>query len=155
MKVILFFFFSSVLYATEPQAIHTASYASVQAITAYYPLFGLDASAIDVSEDSTATSLLIGDVLPHPSPMAWSKGNGTINYRLSQDAAITLRVFDMRARQIFVDHIDKGQIGGQAGYNRYPFTQDSTDLTLSAGVYILYMLSDGELLAKQKLGVIP
>lgn len=146
----------SALYATPPQAIHHVTYRSIQNIPIHYPLFGLDASTeVIAHDDSILTPLLIGKVLPHPSPMSWSKANGTLNYRLSRDADLILRVFDMRGRACFVHHIPKGQRGAQAGYNRYPFTKHSTQLNLSTGVYILYLLSDGELLAKQKIGVKP
>jgi len=98
---------------------------------------------------------LLGKVLNFPNPFPFDEGT-TIGYRLNKIMPIDLYVYDMMAELVLHKSISAGDEGAAEKYNKIPFNRNSLDgLSLSAGVYFVYVVTDGEILGRGKMAVIP
>ena len=108
----------------------------------------------DQSASTTTQPLLLRQALPYPSPMSWSQGNGVIGYRLSRDAELNLRIYDMQGNQIYNKTFEPGAIGGRNGYNRVEFNKSVVGYDLSTGVYPYLLLFEGSVISQGMAAVV-
>ena len=112
-------------------------------------------SEIIDSQELTIAASMTTPPLFYPSPFRLEDGS-ELGYKLSKDMPVSIRIYDMRGNQVFVEHIGTGDLGGRIGYNYVPFTEDMfTNGSLPAGPYFYLLLSDGDLLGKGKFAILP
>lgn len=105
-------------------------------------------------EENTVAEL-VGDPLNYPNPFRLKEGT-TLGYRLSKNMDIEIRIYDMRANEIFKEVLPAGTAGAQGTYNTLfidPETFYYSDL--SAGIYFFLIMNEGKVLGKGKMAVIP
>ena len=104
---------------------------------------------------NTAEALrVIMPPLCYPSPMRASLG-GQLQFALSRNAPIQIKIFDMMANAVFDKVFPAGGAIGSAGINRLTIDQALIGNRLASGVYIILLVHQGEVLAKTKVAVIP
>ena len=99
---------------------------------------------------------VIGDVLTYPHPfMPLSGTKATIAYNLSQDADITIYVYDISGQIVLTRKFGKGRIGGHAGYNSFEWNgiSDLHKRTIGNGIYIIKVISGNKMLKAGKIVV--
>jgi hypothetical protein len=105
-------------------------------------------------EESTAAAIE-GKLLNYPNPFRADKGT-TIGYVLSKSMDVELKVFDMMGNLVTSIQRPAGAWGGLRGLNKIPISSyDFGGTLLSAGVYFYLLISDGNVLGKGKMAVIP
>ena len=116
---------------------------------------GLGISSIPSPATDESQVTLIGPALFYPNPFKQSVG-AQLGYRLSRNADVELRVFDMRANQIIKTRFNAGFSGGIGGYNRLTMNQNTFNgFILSSGVYFFVLSSEGRVIGKGKFVVVP
>lgn len=104
----------------------------------------------------TEKPMIVGRVLPHPSPFNPLEDDVKITYQLTTDTSIRIYVHNIVGERIWQTKIDPGEEGGHAGYNEVLWggTDGFSDL-VGNGVYIVHIVdSKGRILAKTKILVI-
>jgi hypothetical protein len=101
---------------------------------------------------------IIGEALFYPNPFRLSEGS-ELGYLLAQDMPVEVRVYDMRANEIFREFYPAGSNGGIGevkGYNRIPFGSTSFNhYQLPMGVYFAVILSEEKVIGKTKFAIKP
>ena len=116
---------------------------------------GLGISSISNPDDDGVIVKIIGKPLFYPNPFKLSRG-AQLGYRLSRNADVELRIFDMRANQILRTQFRAGTTGGIAGYNRLTMNFITTSgYDLSSGVYFFVLSSGGRVIGKGKFVIVP
>lgn len=92
----------------------------------------------------------------YPSPFKLSTGS-LLGYELDRDGDVEIRIFNMRADEVFRQFYPSGTVpGGAAGYNKVPF--DATILghnQLPSGPYFFVLMNAGQVIAKGKFLLLP
>jgi hypothetical protein len=124
----------------------------------------LDGTARSVSTNQTvltgtesAEAAVLGRALFYPSPFKISNGS-KLGYRLSKDMNIEVRIYNLRAHEVFRETYNSGTPGGRSSlsdyYNKVSF--DSSNLgDLPAGIYFYLIMNDGKVLSKGKFAILP
>jgi hypothetical protein len=98
---------------------------------------------------------VIGKPLFYPNPLRWSEG-AELGYALSKDMDIEIRMYDMRACEIFREVFFAGGLGGARGYNLLRLDEYTFNgYAISSGVYFFVLIHKGDVLAKGKFVVVP
>jgi len=112
-------------------------------------------SSVPNPDSDSSQAFIIGPALFYPNPFKQSVG-AHLGYRLSRNADVDIRIFDMRANQIFKTRYNAGVAGGIAGYNRLVMNRQTFNgFELSSGVYFFILSSDDRVIAKGKFVVVP
>ncbi len=103
---------------------------------------------------------IVGKLLNFPNPFSLKDGGTTIRYQLNKDAPIELRIYDPFANEILRDSFSFGQNGGAANTNDYVnnvLVKKETFNTnnIPAGIYFYAILSEGSVLGRGKMAIIP
>ena len=105
--------------------------------------------------DPSTSPAVIGIPTLYPNPFRFSD-NPQFGYFLSKDLNIEIRIYDMKAHEIFRGNYIEGAPGGGTGYNRIYITKnDFGGRELSSGVYFFLIINEGKVLAKGKFVVKP
>ena len=80
-----------------------------------------------------------------------------LGYHLSKNLDIEIRIYDMRAIEVYKKFFPAGTNGGfgEPFYNRIQFFPSDFGFPLSSGVYVFLLINDSNVLAKGKFAVIP
>lgn len=94
--------------------------------------------------------------LVYPNPFSLSDG-AVLGYRLSRNADVEIRIFDIRANQIFKQRYDAGAYGGIGNtYNKLSINRSIFGgYDLPAGIYFFVISSEGRVIGKGKFAVVP
>ena len=121
----------------------------------------LDSNIIEIdftlSEIEPVKSLVIGKALFYPNPFRLEEG-ADLGYFLSKNMDIEIRIYNMRAQEIYRDYFMAGHNGGLGrnyGYNRIYFGAHSFAYNISAGVYVYLVMHAETVLAKGKFVIKP
>ncbi len=115
-------------------------------------------------DNSTASSdeplQIVGKLLNYPNPFSLRDGGTIIRYQLNKDASIELRIYDQFANEILRDTFAFGQNGGAANsadyYNKVQVKKETFNTTnIPAGIYFYALLSEGTVLGKGKMAIVP
>ncbi len=105
--------------------------------------------------NTDTASLIISEVLPYPNPMSL-RNSGHLYYRLNKNQTLNCMVFDRFGRKIVEKTFPAGSNGGKVDINNVPLNREFfNNYPISSGVYFIIILSDGEILKRSKLAVIP
>ena len=111
--------------------------------------------------DEVVALAVVGKALNYPNPCRMAVTGTTIGYFLTRDAATEVRVYDPYGNEIYTETHLAGQNGGRGGtgsdnYNRISVTAAKLRTSnVPAGIYFYAILSDGQVLAKGKIAVVP
>lgn len=119
---------------------------------------GLAAVAIAnaiASADAAIQSEIIGKVLFYPNPVR-QVDEPKLWYTLSKNMDIEIRIYDMLARLMVKFPFPAGTVGGKAGTNVVHIKSATFDsFQLSSGVYFAVIMSEGRVLGKGKVAILP
>lgn len=105
--------------------------------------------SIAISEGNTEAKLL-SKALVYPNPMSWSQdGEASIGFKTSKEMNIDVRLYDMRAHQIYQETVIAN------GYKKVPINTTTLGQELPSGVYFFVVMYEGEVLDKGKMAVVP
>jgi len=98
---------------------------------------------------------IVGEMLNFPNPFRLTTGT-TIGYELTMPMDTEIRIYNLTgypvAEQIFSAGLVQGSFGG---YNRVSIQDVLQGAHLPAGVYIYLLIHNGQVLAKEKMAVLP
>ena len=117
----------------------------------------LDGQVTDtlVPDNASLAAAVTGTPSVYPNPFRFSD-NPQFGYFLSKDLPIEIRIYDMKAHEVFRGNYTQGTPGGGAGYNRIYITRDNFHgRDLASGVYFFLIINEGKVLAKGKFVVKP
>ncbi len=105
---------------------------------------------------------VLGSPLCYPSPFRPAYGT-ELRFTMNRDAEVQIRIYDMAATQVYQGNFPKGGVFspspsdrlGVLGINSLKISQALLGSDMSAGVYFVLIMSDGKILAKTKVAVIP
>lgn len=103
-------------------------------------------------------SVFVGPLLNYPNPFSFSRDTTVIGYRLSGNMDIELRIYSMTG-QLIVQK--KYYVLDQDPETRSGYCTISVDdnllegRTLSPGIYFYVLINNGDVLAKEKMAVLP
>ncbi len=106
-------------------------------------------------DEAPIIPLFTGKILNFPNPFSMKTGT-QIGYQLNHPTTIELRIYSISGYLFFQKIYLSTEEGGMAKYNH--ITIDASTLSgawLSPGVYIYAILSEGKVLAKNKMVVTP
>ncbi len=107
------------------------------------------------SADAVVKSEILGKVLFYPNPIR-QVDNPKLWYELSKNMDVEIRLYDMLARMILKSQFPSGTDGGRAGVNVVQITMDTfAGYKLSSGVYFAVIMSEGRVLGKGKVAILP
>ena len=124
----------------------------VLGVDAGLPLRSLEGAE---SDDDLIAAKVLGTPLFYPNPFSMSSG-AQLGYKLSKNMDIEIRLYDIRANEIFRKTFGAATYGGVTGYNKVFF-----DLAvigrydLPAGIYFFVLMHDGSVLGRGKFAVKP
>jgi hypothetical protein len=98
---------------------------------------------------------LTGRILAYPSPMRFLDGQGEITYSLNGNMDVEMKIYNMFGSLIYQNAFPQGSNGGKQNYNNPPFTIQEVGQALPAGVYFVVLVTQGKLLGKGKLAILP
>ena len=108
-------------------------------------------------DDPTVYRFISTDFYCYPNP--FSKRSGTvIGYSIPEDSDVTLKVYNLFGHLIFDETYPAGQDGGKGNpvYNRIVFNERVLPhKALPAGAYFAFLVVNGKVVGKTKLGVLP
>lgn len=131
------------------------SYVLMSAKWSYLLDDGLLIQSIPNGDADVSAVRIIGKPLVYPNPFSLSQG-AELGYRLSRNADVEIRIFDMRANQIFSDKYVAGGFGGIGAYNKLQINRLTFGgYDLSSGVYFFVISSEGKVIGKGKFVVVP
>lgn len=111
--------------------------------------------SIETPLKSASIKQIIGPLLIYPNPFRFADG-AHIGYRLGDNMDITLQIYSFSGYLIASKTFLAGQEeGALSNYNHVPINSISLGLTLPAGVYLYLLLSEGKVIAKDKMVVLP
>ena len=124
----------------------------VLGVEAGFPLRSIDGSE---SDDDAIESKVLGTPLFYPNPFSISTG-AELGYKLSKNMDIDVRLYDIRANEIFRKTFAAGTYGGIYGYNKIFFDLNTIGrYELPAGIYFFVLMHDGRVLGRGKFAVKP
>jgi|GEM_PF-3482508 len=99
---------------------------------------------------------VIGDVLCYPVPFKPLSGeNVRIAYNLSQDADVTIYVYDVSGRVVLTRKYSSGAMGGHAGYNEFSWDGESDfGNFIGNGIYVCKITAGNSAIGTVKIPVI-
>ena len=100
---------------------------------------------------------VVGDALFYPNPFRISEGSD-LGYYLSKSMDIEIRLYNMRAQEVYKQTFNAGSNGGLGkdfGYNRVAINSSHFNYNLSSGVYIFLIINDEKVLHKGKFFILP
>lgn len=98
------------------------------------------------------TGVVNGELLVYPNPvMVFSESE--LGYRLSANAEVELKIYNMRANLVAKRTIPRGGLGAVAGYNRIPLSLLMAHNNWSGGVYFVLLLANGKVIGRTKFTV--
>ncbi|HEY2956090.1 MAG TPA: FlgD immunoglobulin-like domain containing protein [Candidatus Eisenbacteria bacterium] len=100
-----------------------------------------------------------GSLTNYPNPFQPSKQPTTISYKLSDQAAVTLRIFDQNGSTVLERTYARGGAGGSAGLNEVTWDgKNGKGETVSSGGYVLLVEAQGTggtlHVIRRKIGVV-
>ena len=111
--------------------------------------------SIETPLKSASIKQIIGPLLIYPNPFRFADG-AHIGYRLGDNMDITLQIYSFSGYLISSKTFIAGQEeGALSNYNHVPINSLSLGLTLPAGVYLYLLISEGKVIAKDKMVVLP
>ena len=110
------------------------------------------------SSSTTVIKRIIGNVLNYPNPV--KKGANTfIGYKLSTAMPIEILIYDSTGYLIFKTNFSSNQLNASKGegfYNKVNLRNAGFNTeNFSTGIYFYIVLSEGKVLGKGKLAIIP
>lgn len=109
----------------------------------------------NLSDDSAIQARILGQPLFYPNPFSVSAGS-ELGYKLSKNMDVEVRIYDIRANEIFRGSYTAGTHGGLTGYNKVRFDLATLGrYELSAGIYFFVLMHDGKVLGRGKFAVRP
>ncbi len=115
----------------------------------------LSALTIENVPMETQSTGMPAEPLNYPNPFQLKNGT-TIGYKLTQDADIKIEIYNSFGRRVLTKNIKAGANGASAtGYNRVPISYSDFNHDLPAGPYFYTILSEGKLLGKGRMAIIP
>ena len=100
--------------------------------------------------DASATGALI-----YPNPYNPSDGNARIGYQLSEDAAVTIYIFNEINQLAWRRNYASGTNGGRVGYNEIEWNGQTDFGQMAAnGAYFLRITADGKVVGRIKIAVL-
>jgi hypothetical protein len=95
--------------------------------------------------------------LVYPNPVHFlSPAGADLGYRLTKDGDIDIQLYDMLGHEVFSGHFPPMTPGGTGAYNHVAINRSTLlGQSLAAGVYFYFISSQGKLLGKGKMGVVP
>lgn len=122
-----------------------------------YQVFASNDNSI-VSSVSNFTSQsvgIVGNPLVYPNPVRLADGS-EIGYELSTNSDVTLKIYDMRAAEVYSELFESGTLGGSAAYNKIPINRETFGFVeIKTGVYFFLLISENEVIGKGKFVVRP
>lgn len=100
----------------------------------------------------------IGPLLNFPNPFSFSRETTVIGYRLVGTMDVELRLYSMTGQLVTQQfyYKDNADPGTQSGYQTIEVDDDFLDgRELTPGIYFYVLISDGQVLAKEKMAVLP
>ena len=100
----------------------------------------------------------VGELLNYPNPFSVSRQTTEIGFRLIGRMDVELRLYSMTGHLITKQEyfMADNDLGTRDGYNAIPVDDDFLDgRYLTPGIYFYVLISDGKVLAKQKMAVLP
>lgn len=107
----------------------------------------------DQLDDSLIEPKVIDTPLCYPNPFS-QNAKTYIQYTLNKNVTIQIQIYDMMANLILKQDYISGAMGGRRGRNVLKF-EDIENIKLPVGVYFVFIVTDGKVLAKTKVAVIP
>jgi len=117
----------------------------------------IDFSIVKESQEVQANSFVrvVDKPLVYPNPFQLRTG-AVLGFELSKHADIEIRIYDMRAVELYRGIYLAGTEGGKVEYNRVPIHQGLFfNAELSSGVYFFVLMSEGKMVGKGKFAVMP
>jgi hypothetical protein len=126
-----------------------------------YGVLGLEAGLpLRSIEGNTANDLaiearILGTPLFYPNPFSISSGS-ELGYKLSKNMDVEVRIYDIRANEIFRKTFGSATDGGFSGYNKLFFDLSTFGrYDLPAGIYFFVLVNEGKVLGRGKFAVKP
>lgn len=107
--------------------------------------------------ENAATAALEDVPLVYPNPFKLSQG-AHIGYSLTQAMDIEIRIYNMRAQEIFRTFLaaNTEHTMPAPAYNKFPLNYDTFgNYPLSAGVYFFVLINNGKVIGKGKFALRP
>lgn len=111
----------------------------------------------DFELSEAKTNEIVGDALFFPNPFRLSVGS-ELGFYLSKNMDTEIRIYNMRAQEVFRQSYSAGSNGGMGqdfGYNRVSFNSTHFNYDLSSGVYIFLIIYNDTILQKGKFFLLP
>jgi hypothetical protein len=101
-------------------------------------------------------SAVIGPVLNYPNPFPISTGTD-IGYELSKSMDIQIYIYDIFSHLIYREEIPAGTPGaiGTPAYNTVHIDQNKVGRGLPVSAYFYFIVSEGKVLGKGKMAIVP
>ncbi len=140
----------------------TAAYVGAMTIATTVPADGLSVAILDptetLSSDVLEVKFVAGSgpyVYPNPLKMADANGvnYGYIFYKLTDNMPIEMRIYSLAGVEIYKAQFPSGSNGGQK-VNKVPFTIASIGYDLPAGIYVVFLISNKDVVARGKIAVV-
>ena len=98
----------------------------------------------------------VGQVLNYPNPFTLALENTTIGYYLDEDKDVVIQITDQIGNEVYRNEFKAGFNGGLGSdYNRIEISANDFSQIVSAGAYFVTVFSDGKLIGKCKMGILP
>jgi len=109
----------------------------------------------NIAEELSIESKVLGTPLFYPNPFSISSG-AELGYKLSKNMDLEVRLYDIRANEIFRKTFGSGTLGGLYGYNKILIDLSTIGrYELPSGIYFFVLLNDGKVLGRGKFAVKP
>jgi hypothetical protein len=109
----------------------------------------------DVADELSIESKILGTPLFYPNPFSISSG-AELGYKLSKNMDLEIRIYDIRANEVFRETFLAGTYGGIYGYNKVSFDVSTIGrYALPAGIYFFVLINNDKVLGRGKFAVKP
>lgn len=109
----------------------------------------------NVADELAIESKILGTPLFYPNPFSISSG-AELGYKLSKNMDLEVRMYDIRANEIFRKTFVSGTYGGISGYNKVFFDLSTLGrYELPSGIYFFVLINNGKVLGRGKFAVKP
>ena len=123
--------------------------------TLYVNNDGYENSLVGAFEVKPAPLKIIGPVYNYPNPFNPDDGPTIIKYKLTQDASITVNLYNIRGERIYSKKYYAGSEGGKQGDNAVEwFGRNVFDAVVPNGVYVCQIVGGGKTLAIVRIAVL-
>jgi hypothetical protein len=139
-------------FSSSPGLVVMAYKYGVLGVEAGFPLRSLVGNT---AEDALITAEILGKPLFYPNPFSISSG-AELGYKLSKNMDVEIRIYDIRANEVFRKTYGIATPGGFYGYNKVGFSSATFGgYNLSAGIYFFVLINEGKVLGRGKFAVKP